>query len=130
MKTVARNLFFFLACCLSFGPASAGAPTCSANNGNPYCQYSGKVKKAYVNSLDEILLYFDTPLDLSLPAAVGITGISWSFAAAVRVSADESFAKFFYSTILTAQARGATVTVQMRGSVNNYLAIDRIWINQ
>lgn len=130
MKIVILKSLALVLCCLSFGSATAAAPTCAVSNGTPYCQYTGKVKKVYVNSYDEILLYFDTPLDLSLTTAVGLLGIGSSAAAAVRVSADENFSKFFYSTILTAQARGATITVQMRGSVNGYLGIDRIWINQ
>ncbi len=56
---------------LASGLVQAGAPTCHPHSGGPYCAYIGKVKTIYINRWNIILLYFDTPLDLSVAEAVG-----------------------------------------------------------
>lgn len=109
-------------------PANASPPTCNVSQGTPYCAYTGRVARAYINASNIILLYFDSTFDLSRPVEVGYEGVTSATAAAIRLSDNPDFAKSVYSTMLTAQARGATVTVQMRGLVGGYAKIDRIWI--
>ncbi len=110
--------------------ANAGAPTCTTHTTGPYCEYTGKVDQVYVNDGGRILMYFDTPLDLTLPSAVGISGVTNSAATSYSVPTDPTFAQFFYSSILAAQARDVTVTIQMRGADAGYLVVDRIWITE
>ena len=129
MKTYQLALAISAICSLLCSPAMAAAPACHTHTSGPYCSYTGTVKKAYVNTSTSILLYFDTPMDLALPAGVGITGITKSTAAIIRISEYPDFAKAAYATMLAAQARGATISVQMRNSYGGYLKIDRIWIN-
>lgn len=111
-------------------PATAGAPTCHTHQSGPYCKYSGKVKTAYINESNVILLYFDTQLDLALPANVGISGITSTAAAAYPLAGNPDFGRMLYSTLLAAQSRGATIVVQMRNRFGGYLRIDRIWIHE
>lgn len=110
--------------------APAAAPTCHSHTSGPYCAYTGTVKKAYVNTSNRILFYFDTPLDLSLVESVGLAGITHHTAASISISEHPDFAKSAYATMLAAQARGATVSIQLRGNAAGYLKIDRIWINE
>lgn len=110
--------------------AHAGAPTCHTHSSGPYCRYTGTVRQVYVNSGNTILMYFDTSMDLAEPANVGISGVTSAAAGIVRADTNVEFARFFYSSILAAQARGATVHVQMRGVVSGYLVIDRIWVHE
>ena len=112
------------------GSAHAGATTCGTVGSGPYCQYIGAVSTVYVNDANQILLYFDTPLDLSLPSGVGITGVTQNFAAAYLISDNTEFAKMLYATMLSAQSQNVTIGIQMRGSTGGYLKIDRVWINQ
>ncbi len=121
-----------LAVAFIFGaqPLFAGEPFCDPYNGNPYCQYTGKVQQAYVNSGGMILLYFDTNVNPGAPASAGISGVSIFSAASYQFNDNPEFARMLYSTLLTAQARGATVTVQMRGSLYGYLRMDRVWIRE
>ena len=58
------------------GSAQAAAPACYTYSGQGYCQYTGKVSRAYVNSSGNIILYFDTAMSASAPGSVGITGVS------------------------------------------------------
>ena len=108
--------------------AHAGAPTCAVHSGTPYCSYTGRVVRAYVNSSNTILLYFDTPFDLAIPTSVGYDGITANFAAAISLTENPEWAKAAYATMLAANARGATVAVQMRGRIGGYAKIDRIWL--
>ncbi|MEM7278907.1 MAG: hypothetical protein AAF385_12350, partial [Pseudomonadota bacterium] len=75
-----------------------------------------------------VLMYFDTALDLNAPANVGITGVSSSIAGSFSLTEFPEYAKTAYATLLAAQARGATVSIQMRGTIGGYLKIDRVWI--
>ena len=109
--------------------AFASEPTCQLYQGaNPYCQYTGLIQRAYVNESGVILLYFDTALDLSSPSAVGITGVTQAAAAAYHYDDNPEYAKLLYASILSAQARGVLVVIQMRRAYSGYLVIDRIWI--
>jgi len=108
----------------------AAAPTCGTDSsGNAYCQYTGKVKKIYINSGGGILLYFDTPLDKAVAESVGFTPTKTN-AAYNLVSTNPDFAKMFYSTALAAQASKRDVTIQMRGTLSGYLKFDRIWLTE
>lgn len=129
MKIIVASCMIFLMLGLApGGEAHAGAPGCHTHSSGPYCSYSGTVARAYINDSNTILLYFDTNLDLSAPSSVGISGITSAVAAAYRLTDNPEFGKMLYSTLLTAQSRGATISVQMRDRVGGYLRIDRIWI--
>lgn len=104
----------------------AGAPTCHSASGG-YCQYSGIVKRIYINSGNIILIYFENAINISEAETAGFT-ISNGAAAAFRVSNNPDFAKMFYSTALAAQASGRKVAIQMRGVESGYLAFDRVWL--
>ena len=109
--------------------ARASVPQCYLYNGSAYCDYTGLVASAYVNSADAILLYFDTPVDPNTLASVGISGVSMYNAAIYYTSANQNFGNRLYATLLSAQASGATVHVQMWGVVDGYLQMDRIWVS-
>ncbi len=111
-------------------PASAAAPVCNAYNGSGYCQYTGRAYQVYVNSNGEIILYFDTAMPASAPSSVGIAGVSVYGATLYRTSANPDYAKMLYASLLSAQARGATITVQMWGVDNGYMKLDRVWVNE
>ncbi len=117
--------------CITAAPfAEAGTHTCAVSSAGPYCQFTGKVARAYVNESNTILLYFDTPLDLNQPADVGIEGVTIAGAAAYPQTDNPEFGKMLYASMLAAQARGATIVVQMRGRYGGYLRMDRIWVYQ
>ena len=105
----------------------AGAPTCHTHGGGNYCAYTGYVDRAYINSGGLFLLYFDTPLNLSVPSSVGFNASSTQ-AAAFPVSESDQFGYMLYSTALSALSENKRVTIQMRGTYGGYLKIDRIWI--
>lgn len=106
----------------------ADSPTCNISSAGPYCRYEGTVAQLYVNSSNRILLYFDTPLDLSLSTSVGITGVRNSRAATVMIDDNPTFAQYFYSTALAAQARGSRIVIQMQVVSSGLLMADRIWV--
>ena len=111
-------------------PASASAPGCYSYNGAGYCQYTGRAYQVYVNSNGEIILYFDTAMPASAPTSVGITGVSVYGAALYRLSENPDYGKLLYASLLSAQARGATIIVQLWGVTGGYMKIDRIWVNE
>jgi hypothetical protein len=121
-----RNALVAIILCFA-ATAQASAPTCSTSGGQGYCQYSGPISAAYVNSSGQILVYFDTPLDLSLPASVGIGGVTIGAACIYPIASNPDYAKMLYASVLAAQARGATVTMQLWGANSGYLICDRIW---
>jgi hypothetical protein len=109
---------------------NAAAPVCKLDSsGSPYCQYSGKVKRVYINSGGLILIYFDTDLNLNEANDIGLSP-SYGNATAFQLSDNPDFAKLFYSTALSAQATGRSVTVQMRRIKSGYLQFDRIWLSK
>jgi hypothetical protein len=114
---------------LPMQPAHAAAPTCHTYSGSGYCQYTGVVQQAYVNSAGLIIIFFDTPFDLSAPASVGIPGVSVSNACAFVIAESPDYAKMLYASALTAQARGTTVSMQLWGTTQGYLRCDRILVN-
>jgi hypothetical protein len=132
MRASARSSFLFLAFVAALGPgmATAGAPVCYPYGSTGYCQYHGKVAQAYINAYGEILLYFDAPANPADVAAVGLTGVSNFNAARYHTVANPDFGKALYASLLSAQARGAIVTVQMHSTGGGYLQIDRIWVNE
>ena len=115
---------------LGSGLANAGAPACYPYGSSGYCQYHGRVAQAYINAYSEILLYFDAPANPANVSAVGLTGVSNFNAARFHTVANPEFGKALYASLLSAQARGAIVTVQMHSTGGGYLQIDRIWVNE
>lgn len=124
MRILLITIFFSSVLISNF--ALAGQPTCHSSHGG-YCAYTGKVQRIYINSGNLVLMYFDTPVPLDVPASIGLN-VTQAPAAAIRVESNSEFAKLFYSTALAAQASGREVTVQMRGTLGGYLKIDRIWL--
>ena len=57
---------------LGSSAASAAAPFCTTYAGQGYCQYTGRVYQAYINSSGQIILNFDTLMDANAPSSVGI----------------------------------------------------------
>ncbi|MEP2990312.1 MAG: hypothetical protein ABJN65_00965 [Parasphingorhabdus sp.] len=126
MKLTAVALVF---AALSF-PSSAMAQSfsCAVSQGTPYCQYTGKLSRVYINDDNLMLLYLESNIDLSVVSASGYGGVSGNYAAAYLTSTNPSFSEYLYSTALTALAGDKTVSIQMRGTQSGLLKIDRIWI--
>jgi hypothetical protein len=132
MRVSARSGFLavFFAAVFGSSAANAAAPYCGMAGTQGYCQYQGKVSQAYVNAYQEILLYFDTPVPASEVAVAGFSGVSNYGAARFHMGSNPEFGRMLYASLLAAQARGATVTVQMYSSGGGYLQIDRIWVSE
>jgi hypothetical protein len=130
LATVGRTIVAFALLSTLCCGAWAGAPGCYTYNGAGYCQYTGRVYQAYVNSNGEVILYFDTPMPESAPSSVGIAGVTVFGATLFRLSDAPDAGKAMYASLLAAQARGATVTVQMWGVVGGYMKLDRVWVNE
>lgn len=115
---------------VQFSPATAAAPNCHPYNGYGYCQYDGRVREAYINAYNQIILYFDTPASLANVAAVGLAGVTVDNAAIYNMQTNPDFGKALFAALLAAQARGATVSVQMHSVSGGYLVMDRIWVKE
>jgi hypothetical protein len=111
-------------------PASAGAPNCYPYNGSGYCQYDGRVREAYINSSNQIILYFDTPVNPASAAAVGLAGVTVDSAAIYLMQNNPDFGKALFAAMLAAQSRGAMVSVQMHSVYGGFLVMDRIWVRE
>lgn len=107
--------------------AMADTPVCTELAAGNYCTYKGKVDRVYINESGLILIYFDTAISAESAAAVGFT-IGSGAAAGYVLQTNSEFGKLLYSTALAAKASGAEIGMQMRGTTNSYLKIDRIWI--
>lgn len=127
---VVGGLTVALTMLLCSNTASAAAPVCYPYGSTGYCQYQGKVAQAYINAYSEILLYFDTPANPADVTGVGLTGVTNFHAARYHTVANPDFGKALYASLLSAQARGALVTVQMHSTGGGYLQIDRIWVSE
>lgn len=102
--------------------------TChAASSGTGYCQYTGKLSRVYINENDKILIYFEEPIDISLPASVGLTSVTRGEAADYRFSYGERFAEYLYSTSLTALAGDKTVVMQFSRASDRVIP-NKIWI--
>jgi hypothetical protein len=110
--------------------AHASAPNCYPWGAAGYCQYDGRVVRAYINAYNQVILYFDAPVNPANAAAVGLTGVTVDNAAIYNTTANPEFARGLFASMLAAQARGATVTVQMFSVSSGYLVIDKIWVNE
>jgi hypothetical protein len=110
--------------------AIAGAPNCYPYNGSGYCQYDGRVREAYINSSNQIILYFDTPVNPASAAAVGLGGVTVDSAAIYNMQNNPDFGRALFAAMLAAQSRGATVSVQMHSVYGGYLVMDRIWVRE
>jgi hypothetical protein len=113
---------------LRAGDVQAAAPQCYTWSGGGYCQYNGKVAQAYINAYQEIFLYFDTPVDPAQAASVGLTGVTVNHIARCHMTSNPDFGKALFAALLAAQARGATISVQMHSVSGGYLMMDRIWV--
>jgi hypothetical protein len=109
--------------------ATAAPPACYSAYGG-YCQYDGKVRIAYINAYNQIILYFDAAMPQTAPGSAGISGVSIFDSAVYPISENPDFAKALYASLLAAQARGALIQVQMMGTSNGYMKMDRIWVHQ
>lgn len=89
------NCYFFCVTFFTFD-LYAAAPSCHAYKESGYCKYVGKVKSIYVNSSNIILLYFDTPVDVSQSQEYGFN-ISYYFSAAIDITKISEFESYFYS---------------------------------
>jgi len=121
-----KRILILLLSVLSF-ELMAAKPSCSSNHGG-YCSYKGPVKHIYVNSYNLILIYFDTPLDLSEASVAGFTPTKGPAAALLITDQNRDFANLLYSTALAAQASKRNISIQMRGTQSGYLKVDRIWL--
>lgn len=125
------TIITFAICGLMFTPdAVLAGVTCGTSSGSGYCDYTGTVAQVYSNANGTILLYFDAPFDPSVPASVGLAGVSFANAAIYMMSSNPQFAQMLYATLLAAQAEGKVVTVQMSAVYNGYLEMDRVWLSQ
>jgi hypothetical protein len=115
---------------MQFSPAIASAPQCYPYSGAWYCQYEGRVRQAYVNAGQQVILYFDTPMNIASATSVGANGVTVSDAAIYNMASNPEFGKALFAAMLAAQARGATVSVQMNSTYGGYLVMDRIWVNE
>jgi hypothetical protein len=113
-----------------FGEHSlAGTPTCkTGSQGNPFCKYTGKVEKIYVNHENLILLYLDTAIPESELNKVGYTGVTHRNAVSCKFDDNPDFAKLFYSTALTAQATDRDITIHMHNNFRGFPKVFRIWL--
>tara|TARA_R110001599_G_scaffold249359_1_gene449218 strand:- start:9275 stop:9664 length:390 start_codon:yes stop_codon:yes gene_type:complete len=124
---------FFIACLIGL-PVSGfaetpSAPACRANGGSPFCFYEGKVSRLYINSSNLILMYFESPVDVSIPAQYGWNLNSGAATGLVMSDSNNDFAKTFYSTALAAKLADKKISIQMRNTTSGYLKVDRIWLN-
>jgi hypothetical protein len=110
--------------------ASAGAPNCYVYGSGGYCECYGKVAQAYIDAGDQIMLYFDAPVDPAQAASVGLSGVTVTVAAVYNMAANKDFGKALFAAMLAAQARGAQVRIQMHSVQSGYLAFDRIWVQE
>jgi len=110
---------------------NAAAPTCSSSHGG-YCSYTGKVKIAYINSGNVVLIYFDTRFDPNeaTKANLSISGGGLSAAAFPINDANKLFGQSLYATALAALNADKRIGIQMRGNYGGYLKVDRIWIHK
>lgn len=97
--------------------AMAGTPTCHDHSGGAYCSYSGTVKQIYVNASNFILIYFENSIDVSTPAAYGLSVTNGGAAALKITDENKEFARMLYSTALAAKASGATIGMQMKVAI-------------
>ncbi len=125
---IAAVIIFEFTALFQLSTAQATAPTCSTSGGVGYCDYSGVVSRAYINSSNLMLIYFDTPVSAASLSAVGITGVSNYSACAFLTTQNPEYAKMFFAAALAAQARGVVVTIQLRGTEAGYIKCDRIWV--
>ncbi len=123
-----RYILFFIVFILST-VSIAGTPTCYEHSGGNYCKYSGTVSRIYVNAGNVILVYFDSPVDVSVPQSFGFS-VTTGSATALSITDSPDFAKMFYSTALAAQASKREISIQMRGTQNGYMKVDRIWLSE
>jgi hypothetical protein len=121
---------FALLCLMQGFAAQAGQVQCAPWGTSGYCQYDGRVARAYINAYHEVILYFDTAFSTSIATGVGLPGVSIDNAAKYNMTANPDFGKSLFAALLSAQARGATVSVQMSSVADGYLVIDRIWVNE
>jgi hypothetical protein len=111
--------------------ASSAPPQCYVYGSGGYCQYNGKVREAYINSSEQIILYFDAPVDAAQAASVGLAGVTVTGAAIYNmVGGSKDFGKSLFAAMLAAQARGAEVSIQMHSVSGGYLVMDRIWVKE
>jgi hypothetical protein len=108
----------------------AAAPQCYVYGSGGYCQYNGKVREAYINAYDQVILYFDMPVDPAHAASVGLTGVTIPGAAMYTMTGNKDFGKALFAAMLAAQARGAEVSIQMHSVSGGYLVMDRIWVKE
>jgi hypothetical protein len=110
--------------------AAADSFGCYPYSGSWYCQYTGRVQRAYVNSNKEVILYFENAISPSAPANVGASGVTVYAGAMYPGNEDPDFAKMLYASLLAAQARGVAVSIQMHAVHAGYLKMDRIWVEE
>ncbi len=110
--------------------ARAGAPQCHVYGSGGYCEYYGKVSQAYINAHDQVMLYFDAPVDPTQAASVGLGGVTVTGAALYNMAGNKDFGKALFGAMLAAQARGAQVRIQMHSVQGGYLVFDRIWVQE
>lgn len=106
----------------------ASQPICHSASGG-YCSYSGFVSRIYVNKFNDILVYFDTPMESGAADTAGYT-VNNHNAAILNIDENPEFAKLFYSTALAAQSTKRKISIQMRGVRSGYLKIDRVWLGE
>lgn len=122
---------FGIAVLMASYTADAGT-SCFTYNGAGYCQYDGRVSRVYMNSGGLILIYFEQAFDPGQAASVGVTGVSTGSACMYSTTPgfNLDYARMLYSSALSAQARGATVSMQLWGQNSGYMVCDRIWVNE
>ncbi|SIO20894.1 hypothetical protein SAMN02745824_3359 [Parasphingorhabdus marina DSM 22363] len=128
IKSAWKALLGMIALVALPGVANAQSFSCAGSGAGAYCQYTGKVARAYINDGNLILMYFEQPINTNLPAAVGITGITQAAAGAYYTPNNPEFAEYLYSTIVTALAADKTVSLQFKAAQSGYLRINKIWL--
>ena len=101
---------------------------CLSSRNVPYCEYTGKVDRTYINENNIILIYLKTPFSPSLAVNAGIAGVTQGSAVAYSLNINADFGKLLYSTVLTAQVTNRSISIQMQKTHGGYLRVENIWL--
>ena len=100
----------------------------ASESSTPYCKYTGKIEKVYLNSEGLALIYLGADFSKSGAKQFGYE-VSSSKIMAIDVTENE-LNRLIYQSIVSAMAEDYSVEFHARGTLNGYIKLDRVWITK
>jgi hypothetical protein len=122
-------ILMILICIIYFGPIekyNTEAVCKESQTSTPYCKYTGKVDKFYINDQGLVLFYLKTSFNIVQAKSFGYNVKSANIMA-IQLAKNQTN-NDLYNALNYAFQSDVFLEIHSRGTTSGYMKIDRVWL--